>query len=126
MPHQCVKCNTFYDDGAKEILKGCHCGGKLFFFVDKEKLTRAKQLTSCLSPGEKIQIEQDILEMIGDNKDKERPVVLDFESVAVKGPGKYHIDLVNLFNKKQPVIYKLEDGKYMIDIATSFSKVKKK
>jgi len=22
MPHQCVRCNTFYDDGANELLKG--------------------------------------------------------------------------------------------------------
>ena len=36
MPHQCVRCNAFFEDGADEILKGCSCGGKLFFFVKKE------------------------------------------------------------------------------------------
>jgi len=38
MPHQCIKCNTLYKDGASEIMKGCSCGGKLFFFIKKEKL----------------------------------------------------------------------------------------
>ncbi|MEK6849039.1 MAG: Zn-ribbon containing protein [Nanoarchaeota archaeon] len=36
MPHQCVRCSTFYVDGAKELLGGCPCGGKLFFFIKQE------------------------------------------------------------------------------------------
>ncbi len=126
MPHQCVRCNTFYEDGSKEILQGCPCGGKLFFYVSKAKLQKAKHVTSGLSKAEKKQIETDIFEIIGEENDPEKPVILDFESIEVKGPGKFEIDLVNLFNKKQPLVYKLEDGKYLIDIATSFSKMKKK
>ena len=45
MPHQCVRCNTFYDDGSQEILNGCKCGGKLFFYIKKERLDEAKNLT---------------------------------------------------------------------------------
>lgn len=126
MPHQCVRCNTFYEDGSKEILHGCSCGGKLFFYVSKEKLKKAKQITSHLSLKEKKQIEQDIFEIIGEEKDKDHVVILDFESIEVKAPGKFEIDLVNLFNKKQPLVYKLEEGKYIIDIATTFQKMKKK
>ena len=51
MPHQCVRCNTFYDDGASEILKGCKCGGKLFFFIKKDKLEEAKTLARNLNQG---------------------------------------------------------------------------
>ena len=36
MPHQCVKCKTYYDDGAKELLSGCECGARLFFFIKKQ------------------------------------------------------------------------------------------
>lgn len=36
MPHQCVRCNTFYEDGSEEILKGCKCGGKLFLYQEGE------------------------------------------------------------------------------------------
>ena len=43
MPHQCVRCKVIYDDGAKEILKGCTCGGRLFFFISQKKLDEARQ-----------------------------------------------------------------------------------
>ena len=36
MPHQCVTCGKFYDDGSKEILQGCSvCKSKVFFFIKK-------------------------------------------------------------------------------------------
>ncbi|MFW6378610.1 MAG: OapC/ArvC family zinc-ribbon domain-containing protein [Nanoarchaeota archaeon] len=38
-------------------------------------------------------------------------------------PGQYELDLINLFQQKQPLIYKLEDGKYVIDILESFKKM---
>jgi len=47
------------------------------------------------------------------------PVILDLESIKVLKPGKYEIDVVNLFSKKRPLIYKLEEGKYIIDLASS-------
>ena len=53
MPHQCVRCNTFYDDGSEEILKGCTCGGKLFFYVRKEKLEESKKLVEKANLSEK-------------------------------------------------------------------------
>ncbi|MBM3247734.1 hypothetical protein FJZ17_04330, partial [Candidatus Pacearchaeota archaeon] len=44
---------------------------------------------------------------------------LDLESIRVLGPGKFEIDVVNLFSKKRPLIYKLEEGKYIIDLAST-------
>ena len=38
------------------------------------------------------------------------------------GPGKFEIDVVNLFNKKRPLIYKLEEGKYIIDLASTLER----
>ncbi|MFH1849706.1 MAG: Zn-ribbon containing protein [archaeon] len=121
MPHQCVRCNTLYDDGAKEILGGCKCGGKLFFYIKREKLEAAKKVTVKLSRNEKKQIEKDVLDIVGADRKEEEPVVLDFESIRIVKPGKYELDVVNLF-KKHPVIYKLDDGKYVIDLPTSFKK----
>ena len=43
MPHQCVRCNEFYKDGSEEILKGCKCGSRLFFYIKKEKLEEAEK-----------------------------------------------------------------------------------
>jgi len=123
MPHQCVRCNTFYDDGATEIIKGCKCGGKLFFYIKKEKLEQAQKIAEevKLSPKEKEQIEQDVFELVGSEIDKNEPVVLDLEAIRVLKPGKYELDLVHLF-KGEPLIFKLEEGKYMIDLVESFKK----
>ncbi len=123
MPHQCVRCSKFYDDGAKEILEGCSCGGKLFFYIKKDKLEQAQKTADKikLSDDEKKQIEKDIYDLVGSEIDKDAPVVLDIESIRVLKPGKYEIDLVNLF-REQPLIFRLEDGKYMIDIKKSFKK----
>ena len=123
MPHQCVRCNTFYEDLTEDILKGCKCGGKLFFYIKKESLNRAKQMVVSLSDKEKTQIEQDVLDIVGPTSSDE-PVVLDLESIRVTKPGKYEIDLVHLF-KGDPVIYKLDEGKYIIDIIKSFAAGKK-
>ncbi|MCC7574183.1 Zn-ribbon domain-containing protein [Candidatus Woesearchaeota archaeon] len=123
MPHQCVKCGVLHGDASSAILKGCtSCGGKLFFFVKDTDLKRAKERTFDLTKKDKDQIEKDVYDIIGSDVDKELPVVLDFESINIIAPGKYELDLVNLFKKKQPLIYKLEDGKYMIDLIETFKK----
>ena len=81
---------------------------------------------------EKKEIEEDIREIIGveeggeEGEDIEiKPVVLDLESIHVPSPGKFEIDLVNLFRKK-PLVYKLDDGRYVIDVASSFHFMGKK
>ena len=123
MPHQCVRCNTFYDDGAAEILKGCACGARLFFFIKKEKFEERNEKPIQLSDDAKEEIERDVLKMVG-AEDRDAPVVLDFESINVLKPGKYEIDLVRLF-KNEPLIFKLADGKYVIDIAETFERMRK-
>lgn len=122
MPHQCVRCNTFYSDAAPELLKGCSCGGRLFFYIKKEQLQKAKEIEQVtLTPKDKEQIEKDVRELVGVEEDDKQPVVLDLEAIRVSGPGKYELDLVHLF-KGEPIVFRLEDGKYMIDIAQSFKK----
>ncbi len=127
MPHQCVRCSTMYDDGASEIIQGCSCGGRLFFFIKKEKLEETKKVTENinLSEEDRKQMEKDVFDLVGQEIDSEQPVVLDIEAIRVSQPGKYELDLVHLF-KGEPLIFKLEDGKYMIDIVQSFKQVKKK
>ncbi len=124
MPHQCVRCNTFYEDGSQEILSGCSCGGKLFFFINREKVKKAKNVVLNLTDQEKVQIEEDVYQMLG-TEQKEEPVILDVESIRVTKPGKYEIDLVPLF-KGDPLIYKVGDGKYVIDLIRSFNELGKK
>lgn len=127
MPHQCVRCNTFYEDGAEEILKGCPCGGKLFFYIKKEKIEEAKKVIegAKLTDTDKKQIEKDVFELVGSEIDEEEPIVLDLESIRVVKPGKYELDLVHLF-KGDPLIFKLEEGKYMIDLVETFKRAREK
>lgn len=73
---------------------------------------------------DKEEVEEDVREMIGVEEDY--PVILDLESIRVVGPGKFEVDVVNLFSKKRPLIYKLEEGKYIIDIASTLYQAGKK
>ena len=126
MPHQCVRCNTMYPDGAQEILKGCSCGSRLFFYIKKERIEEAKVMTQSFTEEEKQQIEHDVLDLIDEKDNNDAPVVLDFESIRVTGPGKFELDLVHLFKEDEPLIYKLDEGKYVIDIKSTFEKINRK
>lgn len=124
MPHQCVHCKRVYPIGSKELLEGCsNCGGHFFFYIRDEQLEHIKQNPIEIPKSEVGNIERDVREIVGVT-DEEIPVVLDIESVRVMGDGKFEIDLVNLFDKKRPLVYKLDEGKYVIDIASSLKKAK--
>ncbi len=122
MPHQCVRCNTFYEDGSQEILKGCKCGSRLFFFVKKESIEKAKVISNNLTVEQKEQIQEDVFDILG-AQNIDEPVVLDLESVRVTEPGKFELDLVQLFNKEYPVVFKMGEGKYVIDVPDTFQRL---
>ena len=122
MPHQCVRCGKLHPDGAEDILKGCSCGAKLFMYIKKKHLDEGKELISNLSVDEKVQIEKDVTEILHVKKeDKNKPVILDFETIRVLKPGKYELDLISLF-RKDPLVFKLSEGKYIIDLPQAFNK----
>jgi len=126
MPHQCVRCGAMYDDGSEVILKGCSsCGSRLFFYIKQERLNELKNFQSNLSDSDKKQIEEDILDLIGQEAIKDSSIVLDIEAIRVPKPGSYEIDIVRLF-KGDPIIYKLEEGKYFIDVAESLKRAREK
>jgi len=121
MPHQCVKCSHIIPIGSKELLEGCsECGGHFFFYIRDEQLKKIKETPIEIPEEDKKIIEKDIREMAG-IVDEDAPVILDFESVRVTGSGKFEIDIVNLFNKNRPLIYKLDEGKYIIDLASTLN-----
>jgi uncharacterized protein len=121
MPHQCVKCGNVYKDAASALLKGCECGSHFFFYIrdDQQKSLQNENVFKDLNLEEKEKIESDVREIMGVERE-DVPVVLDLESIRILEPGKFEIDVVNLFSKKRPLIYKLEEGKYIIDLASSF------
>lgn len=124
MPHQCVRCGKFYEDGSKELLSGCECGGRFFFFIRQKNLEEAQKITVNLTKSEKEQIEHDVLDIVGSSED-DQPVVLDLENIRILKPGKYELDIVELF-KNKPLVYKMGEGTYVIDLASSFEGTRKK
>ncbi|MEK6888759.1 MAG: Zn-ribbon containing protein [Nanoarchaeota archaeon] len=119
MPYRCVHCNKIFEDGSDEVLNGCSsCHSKFFFYIKKEKLPEILKSGIAemeLSSNEKDQIEKDVREITG-IENEETPVFLDFESVKIVKPGKYLIDISKLFSFDKPRVYKLEDGKYIVDL----------
>ena len=121
MPHQCVHCGKIYPAGSKELLEGCsECGAHFFFYIKDNQMARLKENPIVLSTEDKNQAEKEIRELAGITEE-DIPVILDIESVRVTGAGKFEIDLVNVFNKKRPLVYKIEEGKYIIDLSTTLN-----
>jgi len=123
MPNQCTKCGSIYPDASIELLKGCVCGSRFFYYIKQEKLEELQRdkdkVLEELEKADKEQIEKDIRELTGLDKKPEEPVILDLESIRVIKPGKFEIDVVSLFSKNRPLIYKLEEGKYIIDLSSA-------
>jgi len=123
MPHQCVHCGKLYPDAAPELLAGCSCGSRFFFYIKKElaeKIKKKQEEPVELKGLDKKEVEKEVREMIGVVED-DVPVILSLESIKVIKPGKFEIDIVNLFDKNRPLIYKLEEGKYIIDLASTMN-----
>lgn len=125
MPHQCIRCNKVFPDGTQSLLEGCaSCGSKFFFFIKDEDVNKAEQEIEKLTFKEREKIEKDVMELIGERSD-DSPVILDFESIRTLKPGKFEIDIRHLFDR-EPLVYKMADGKYAIDLASTFQLRKKK
>ena len=120
MPHQCVHCKRIIPIASKELLEGCEgCKGKFFFYIREEQLEKIRDEPIIKIPEqEKEKIEKDVREMAGIT-DADAPVILDLESIRAVGSGKFEIDLANLFRQGRPLIYKMEEGKYIIDLAST-------
>ncbi|MEK6880913.1 MAG: Zn-ribbon containing protein [Nanoarchaeota archaeon] len=122
MAHRCVHCGKIYEKASHEILSGCsECEGHFFFYIRDDQLEKLRNEPIPIPEDEKDKIERDVREIVG-AVDEETPVILDLESIRILGEGKFEIDLVKLFNKKMPLIYKLEEGKYIIDLASTLQK----
>jgi len=94
MPHHCVRCSRMIPSGSREILEGCkECGSHFFFYIREDQLVGIT--------------------------DEQAPVILDVESIRVTGEGKFELDIAKIFRKDRPLIYKLEEGKYIIDLAST-------
>ena len=121
MAHQCVHCGRILREANNEIIEGCsNCGSKFFFFIRDENLDKKEaegMNISEFNKQEKAKIEKDVRDILK-IEDELAPVILDIESIKILGPGKFEIDIVSLMNRK-PVVIKLEEGKYIIDLGSA-------
>ena len=119
MPHQCVRCSRIIPEGSREILEGCkECKSHFFFYIRDDQLKKMQNNVVEIPEKEKDKIEEDIREMVG-IEDELTPVILDVESIRATGEGKFELDIAKIFRKDRPLIYKLEEGKYIIDLAST-------
>lgn len=119
MAHQCVRCSRIIPVGSRELIEGCtNCNSHFFFYIREEQVEKLKNNPINIPEEDKKQVEKDVREMAGITGE-DTPVILDIESVRATGAGKFEIDVVNLFSKERPLIYKFEEGKYIIDLATT-------
>ena len=127
MPHQCIRCGKEHPDGSDALLKGCSCGAKFFLFC-REKIP---DNFTKLDKEERKEVFENVQEMVrkeeksGNEDGEEKTVILELENISALRPGKFELDLLSLFRKK-PVIYKYGDGKYVIDLESTFKMLAKK
>ena len=92
-----------YSDDAAEIMSGCSCGGKAFFFIRNVAKLKA--------------INDDLREAIIEQAPEET-LVVDLEHVKMED-GKYELDLHAMLGRKE-IVFQYDEGKYDIDLQESF------
>jgi len=119
-------CGKIHPDDAPYLMEGCdECGNKFFFYVREEHVDQMEEETKDLSRKEIEEIEQDVRDIIPDESKKEDTVVLDLEAIRIIKPGKYVIDVTNLFNQR-PIVIRVGSGRYEIDLSTIMKRWKGK
>ena len=126
MPNKCTYCGKVHADDASYLMKGCDsCGCKFFFYVREEELKNAEDEMKGITKSEMKEIERDVRDILPESVNKDETVVLDIEAIRIIKPGKYEIDVTNLFNQR-PIVIRVGAGKYEIDLSTMMQKFRHK
>ena len=125
MPNKCTRCGKIFMDDSKRLIEGCdECGSKFFFYIRQEALDKAEKELRTLKTSEVDEIEKDIRQIIPQAVDDKETVVLDLEAIRVIRPGKYRIDVANLFSQK-PIVIRVGPGRYELDLSTLMTRLRK-
>ena len=90
-----------YDDGSEEILKGCKCGNRLFYFISDKKIKK-----------EQPEIMDGTEQELTDDDQEQDMIMLDTEAVNIVEYGKYEID-INALLGDDGLVYRFGDGKWI-------------
>lgn len=128
MPNKCTKCGKIHPDDAPYLMDGCdRCGSKFFFYIRQDALEKAEKDMDNISKDEMQEIEKDIRDIVSKEEkiEDDDTVILDVEAIRVVKPGKYRIDVTNLFTQK-PIVIRVGPGKYELDLSSLMQKFRLK
>jgi len=118
MYHKCVKCGRIYEQYSIDIINGCSCGSKLFYFVKFDSTSKKKDSKDTISE------DMDYFYELEDDENHEI-IIFDIEAINIKSSGKYELNLDRLINN-DGLIYKYGDGKYSIDLDNNLKRLRKR
>jgi predicted nucleic acid-binding Zn-ribbon protein len=125
MPHKCARCGIIYDDNAPELMNGCTCGARVFLFLRRIEGRSEEEIIEELRSQELEKSDIEWLDKkLGRKLEKEdKTVHLDVENLLRLGKGKYRLNVASLM-KGEPLVFKVRDGVYYIDIPYSMRQKK--
>jgi predicted nucleic acid-binding Zn-ribbon protein len=116
MPHKCTTCGREFEDGSQEVLRGCpSCGGKRFLYVRVEERHRDVLDETPLEALVEEAPSEDVHE-IPEVPEPDRPLHESIETIRIKGPGSYEINIERLAKSDDMVIGLGRDGQFGVDI----------
>ncbi len=112
MPHQCLNCQEVYDNTSNAIIKGCPaCESNLFLYI--KKIPENKEEIELTKDEKEIIMKE--VENLTHTEELDAPIILKLENIRILKQGKYEIDINQLMKKDKPLIYKVDEGTYVID-----------
>ena len=122
MPHVCIRCKTRLTAATKQAPRCPECGGTKFSFESDRRVRTNRDTEASAKPDTPTvpDIIPDIsLEAIID-EDRSEPSESDtsdsIESICIREPGKYDLNLLRLAESDDRVIRVGKDGNYRLDL----------
>jgi predicted nucleic acid-binding Zn-ribbon protein len=109
MVHICAACGRVYPDSSEEILKGCSCGGKKFYF-ERPDVQRKRSAPVPPAPEPEPEPVQEKTE--ADETDRFDRV----ESIRIIAPGTYELNIEKMARSDERVVGLGQEGSYALDL----------
>ncbi|HOT94157.1 MAG TPA: Zn-ribbon containing protein [Methanoregulaceae archaeon] len=118
MPHKCTTCGREFEDGSQDVLRGCpSCGGKRFLYVRAEERHRDVLEETPLETLVEEAPDEDVHEIpVEVDEVPEHPLHESIETIRIRGPGSYEINIERLAQSDEMVIGLGKAGQYGVDI----------
>lgn len=111
MAHTCAKCGKVYPDSSAEILRGCSCGGRKFYFERPE--ARKGSIASTLQEQEPRVAEEP---PAGAEEPAREDRFSRVESIRILGPGTYELNIEKMAESDDRVVGLGTEGSYAVDL----------